>query len=88
MRRRETDEHIHHVFVPLQMLDRLSSNNASQRVPYEVYLTVVVERVQHMQPNLGRHGLSKLLNRVINVILNGLYQKAIAMRVIDVHKVL
>ena len=87
MRRCKTDEHVHHVFVSLQMLDRLTGYNASQRVPYEVYLAVIVERVQHMQPNLGRHGLSKLLNRVINVILNSLDQKTITMRVIDVHEI-
>ena len=87
MRRSKTDENIHHIFVSFEMFQSLPGNDTSKRVANKVDSLVTIERVEHMQSDLLSNGLTEFLNSVINVIFDGFDQKAIAVRVINIHEI-
>ena len=87
MRRSKTDENIHHFLVSFEMLQSLPGNDTSKRVANKVDSLVIIERVEHVQSDLLSNGLTEFLNSVVNIIFDGFDQKAIAVRIVNIHEI-
>lgn len=69
------------------MLQSLSCQDASERVPDEVDALVIIQSIDQVQPYLLGHHFSKFLNRFIYLILDALDQQTMAVGTVDVHEV-
>ena len=87
MRRSKTDENIHQFLVSFEMFQSLPGNDTSKRVANKVDSLVTIERVEHMQSDLLSNGLTEFLNSVVNVIFDCFDQKAVTVRIVNIHEI-